>query len=73
MFVAFTYGLAIPILFPIVVFALVNILIMERIQFAYFYRSPQYMDIQMNDRALVILNRAPVFMMGFGYWLMTNR
>jgi hypothetical protein len=37
-YVCFTYGLALPLLFPITVFGMFNLYIMERIQFAYIYR-----------------------------------
>ena len=37
-FVCFTHGLALPLLFPITLFGMLNLYIVERLQFAYFYR-----------------------------------
>lgn len=37
-FVSFTHGLAIPLLFPIALLGIVNMYIVERLQFAYFYK-----------------------------------
>ena len=39
-FVTFTYGMALPILFPITFVTLINMYVCEKILFAYFYRKP---------------------------------
>lgn len=39
-FVAFTYGLAIPMLFPITMFGIFNMYVCERLMMAYYYRQP---------------------------------
>lgn len=44
-----------PILFPIAAFAMVNLVISEKVLFAYFYRKPPMYDNEMNDGALEIL------------------
>jgi hypothetical protein len=67
-FVCFTYGLALPILFPITLNLLINQYISERILFAYFYRKPPIFGIKMNEGALATLRLAPIFMLTFGYW-----
>jgi hypothetical protein len=67
-FVCFTYGLVLPILFPITFFLMINQYISERILFAYFHRKPPIFGIQMNIGALSILRLAPLFMFGFAYW-----
>jgi hypothetical protein len=67
-FVCFTYGLALPILFPITLFTLVNMYVSERFLFAYYYRKPPIFGGAFNDGALKILTYAPWFMIGFGYW-----
>jgi hypothetical protein len=72
-FVAFTYGLALPLLFPICLMGLINMYITERFQVVYFYREPPVIDNQLNDRALRILMLAPVLMLCFTYWLLGNR
>lgn len=72
-FVSFTHGLAIPLLFPIALLGIINMYVVERLQFAYFYKQPPLMDNSLNDRALKILHYAPVAMMLFGYWQFGNR
>lgn len=72
-FVTFMYGLAIPMLFPIAFFCFLILYISERIQLTYFYKKPPMFDEKLNISAIGILKWAPVFMMLFGYWIMSNR
>ena len=67
-FSTFTHGLALPILFPIAAFAMLNFYVCEKYFMAYFYRKPPLFDNKMNERALMMLAYAPVFMLAFGYW-----
>ena len=70
---AFTHGIALPLLFPICLMGLINMYICEKLQFAYFYREPPMFDNRLNDRALSILFFAPIMMLLFGYWQLSNR
>lgn len=72
-FVSFTYGLIMPILFPITLLALVNLYVVERYQFAYLYRKPPIMGNDLNKKALDVMKMAPVIMFTFGYWQLGNR
>lgn len=72
-YVTFTHGLALPILFPIAVFGLVNMYISEKFLFAYFYRKPPLFDNKINHQALIILEYAPLCMVLMGYWQLGNR
>ena len=72
-FSTFTHGMALPILFPIAAFAMFNFYVCEKYFFAYFYRKPPLFDNKMNERALVMLAYAPVFLLAFGYWKLGNR
>ena len=54
-FITFSFGLVIPILFPITLFTLVNFYITERYSFAYVYRKPPMFGNRLNDAALSIL------------------
>ena len=67
-YVTFMYGLVLPILFPICLLSIFIQYVVEKMQFAYFYRQPPHFDNRQNDRALGILLYAPVIMMVFGYW-----
>lgn len=67
------YGLAMPILFPIALFAFINIYVTERFMFAYFYRQPPMYANRLNDGALNVLKWAPILLLAFGYWQLGNR
>ena len=72
-FTVFTHGLALPILFPIAALTMLNFYVSERYFFAYFYRKPPLFDNKINERALIMLQYAPVFFLAFGYWKLGNR
>jgi hypothetical protein len=72
-FVAFMYGMNIPLLFPIAMFGIFNLYIVERWALAYYYRQPPMYDQALNNDVLSILKWAPVFMFLFGYWSIGNR
>ena len=67
-FISFTYGLVLPIMFPIALVAFINLYIVERYQFAYIYRRPPIMGNDLNEKALASMKWAPVIMLVFGYW-----
>lgn len=71
-FVAFTYGLLMPMVFPIAAFSLFNIYVVETIMMAYFYNIPPMYDEQLYVKALEILQYAPIPMFFLGFWGLTN-
>ena len=72
-FVTFTYGIALPILFPICLVGMINMYITERILFAFFYKKPPMIGNVLSAKGLTVLQYAPVTMMFSGYWLLGNR
>jgi len=72
-FVAFTHGIAIPILWPICLFGIFNNYFFERIALAYYYKQPPLFDNRLNSKALSILQLPPVIMLILGYWYLGNR
>ena len=72
-FVSFMYGFNIPMLFPIAMFGIMNMYIVERLALAYYYRKPPMYDQKLNRQALRILQWAPVGMFMLGYWSTGNR
>lgn len=72
-FVTFTYGLALPILFIITFLTIINVYICQTILFAYYYKKPPIYGEGMNDAALSILTYAPCFMICLSYWFLGNR
>jgi hypothetical protein len=47
---------------------MINQYISEKILFAYFYRKPPVLGMDLGIKALSILKFAPIFMLLFGYW-----
>ena len=47
--VAFTHGVALPMLFPIALFGLINNYFTERILLAYYYKQPPMLDNRINN------------------------
>lgn len=72
-FVVFTYGISMPILFPCLTASLINMYICERLQFAFLYRKPPLFDNSLNDLALKCLQFGPVLMFLSGFWQLGNR
>ena len=67
------YGMCIPLLFPIALFGIFNMYVVERLSLAYYYKRPPMYDEKLNENALFILKHAPLFMFVFGYWGLGNR
>ena len=72
-FAAFTHGVALPILFPIACFGILNNFISERVLLAYYYRAPPMFDDELNRQALFLLKLAPLSGLAMGYWYLGNR
>jgi len=72
-FVSFMYGMNIPLLFPIALFGIINMYVVERFALAYYYRKPPAYDQKLNNAALGVLKWAPLLMFMFGYWSTGNR
>lgn len=70
---AFLYGLAMPMMFPICLIAFVILYICEKFMVTYFYRKPPQFDNSLNTGAINAMKYAPLFFMAFGYWVMGNR
>jgi hypothetical protein len=72
-FVTFMYGIELPILFPIALLSFFILYTVERLTLTYYYRKPPMYDEKMNKAAIGTLKWAPVFMLCFGYWGLTNK
>jgi hypothetical protein len=67
-FVTFTFGLALPLLFPIALIGFIVLYIIERILITYYFRQPPMYDEKMNAAAISVLKWAPFLMVSFGFW-----
>ena len=72
-FVTFTYGFALPILFPIAALSFFILYITERLRLAFHYRNPQQFNLKLDNLAIRNLKYAPLTMMVLGFWFMGNR
>jgi len=71
-FVTMLYGMGIPLLFPIGVFAGFIFWALERYCVAYTYQAPPSLDDRLTKNAVSVLSKAPVFYMVNGFWMLTN-
>ena len=71
--VIFTYGVALPILYPVGLVCMVNTYISERIQLAYYFRQPPLYDNRLTLATVKSLQIAPIIMTCMGYWFLGNR
>ena len=72
-FVTMTYGFGIPILFPIAAFAILVLWLVEKTMLYYAYRLPPMYDERLSESVLSLLYYAPLFYLGFGYWMASNK
>jgi hypothetical protein len=71
-FVTFSYGLGLPLLFPLAAIAFFVFFVVEKSMIYYSYRQPPTYDDKLNISVLSILTYAPLFMLAFGYWMLSN-
>lgn len=72
-FVTMTYGFGIPILFPIAAVAILILYLVEKTMLYYAYRLPPMYDERLSQSVLNKLSYAPIFFLGFGYWMAANK
>ena len=72
-FVTMTYGFGIPILFPIAAMAILVLYLVEKTMLFYAYRLPPMYDERLSQAVIGILYYAPIFFLGFGYWMASNK
>jgi len=66
------YGMSLPIVFPITLFAILNLYVMDKLMLTYYYRRPPNFDLKISKRALKFL-RYPTFVgLIFAYWVVGN-
>ena len=72
-FVTMTYGFGMPILFPVAAFAIFVLYLVEKTLLYYVYRLPPMYDERLSQSVINILYKAPLFYLGFGYWMASNK
>jgi hypothetical protein len=72
-FVTFMFGFGIPILFPICAVTFWIIYVIEKASFYYSYKVPPSYDERLSQSVLNTCMWAPLFYLGFGYWMASSR
>ena len=68
-----TYGYGIPILFPIAAASITILYLVEKTMLYYGYRLPPMYDERLSQSVINTLYYAPLFFLGFGYWMASNK
>lgn len=72
-FITMTFGTGIPSLFFVASVTIINLYLLEVFLLHYIYKSPPAYDEKLNNSALRILSFAPLFLLAFGYWMLSNK
>ena len=72
MFVTFTFGAGLPILFPIALCSLTLLYVCERLQIFYWYREPPMYSSETNIQCLKAMKFAPIIYCINAAWLFSN-
>jgi hypothetical protein len=71
-FVTFTYGTALPILYPIALWSFFVFFTTERTLVCYYYKQPPAFDEKMTINALEMLTWLPIPFLAFSWWFLGN-
>lgn len=66
------FGAGIPMLFPIAAAAFFVLYCLENFMLYYVYVEPPSYDEKLNDSVLKNLEKAPLMLLAFGYWMFSN-
>ena len=72
-FIAFTYGMSMPVMFPIALVSLIIMYAVERTSMAYVYQKPPMYGEEINTLALRLLAVAPLFYILNTLWVLSNQ
>jgi hypothetical protein len=72
-FVGLTFGVGMPILFPVTLGCLIEYYLIERILTVFYYRKPDMIDDEVNNTALDMMPWGIVLYVANGYWMFSNK
>lgn len=61
-----------PLLFPVAAASLGTLFMLEKFMLYYVYQAPPAYDEKLNNSVLNVMAFAPLFLLSFGYWILTN-
>jgi len=71
-FITMMFGAGMPILFPIAAATFIVFYAIENYKFYWVYKQPPAYDEKLNSFCLNTLEKAPLLLLGFGYWMLSN-
>ena len=71
-FVTMMYGIGMPILFPVGAFGFIMMYMVHKSKLFWAHQRPPMFDDELNNYVLNTLTYAPILMLGFGFWMLTN-
>lgn len=71
-YIAFMYGMGLPLLFPIAAASIFSQWICERYNVAYVHRLPPTLDDKLTNNAINLLKWAPLLFCFNSYWMLSN-
>lgn len=71
-FITMMFGAGLPLLFPLASFSLLLMYMLEKYEIYYVFQQPPAYDEKLNNAVLANLDKAPIFLLSFGYWFLTN-
>ena len=71
-FITMMFGTGLPILFPLASFSLLTMYMLEKYEIYYVFQQPPAYDEKLNNSFLNNIDKAPIFLLSFGYWFLTN-
>jgi len=72
-FMTMMFGVGLPILFPVAALSFGVLYLLENYMLYYVFKQPPAYDEKLNNSVLENLSWAPLFTLGFGYWMLTNQ
>lgn len=71
-FITMTFGAALPGLFPIALVSFFFIYVQDTYMLYYVCRMPAHFDDKLNQEVLAVFKKSPLFLLAFGFWMLTN-
>lgn len=71
-FVTMMFGFGLPYLFAVAMISFVILYFIEKTMLYYSYMQPPMYDERLNGTVLGFMKYAPLFFLGFGYWMASN-
>jgi hypothetical protein len=72
-FCTLIYGIGMPYLYPTAILALLVLYVSEKLMLYYSYRQPPAYDNRLSDYVITAMQYVPIWMMLFGYWMLSNK